>query len=94
MRRISLDRALGIRQRGSGAPLCLECRHAGPAVLLRLQVRLGARDGRLSRVEIRRRTVRRPRHTGRGNRLTRVAHLLHGRAPASRQAGDTDEHCE
>jgi len=94
MRRVSLDRALGIRQRGRGAPFRLECRHARPAVLLRLQMRFGARDSRLSRIEVRRRTIRRPGYASRGYRLARIAHLLHGRTSASRQAGDTDEDCE
>jgi hypothetical protein len=77
---------------GGGVVFGFHRRIARPSELLRLQVRFGARNGGLGRVEIRRCRTRRACRPGGGDRLPSVAHFLHGSSSTSDEAGNTDKY--
>ncbi len=85
---------LGVRigEGGGGVALGFQCRQAGAREFLCLQVRFRAGNGGLGGIEIRRGRRRRARRPGSGDGLTSVAHLLHGSAGASGEAGNTDKY--
>ena len=65
---------------------------AGASVLLRLQVLFGSIDRGLCCIQVRRCNLGRAGHASGRDRLTRVAHFLHGSAAAASQAGDADKY--
>jgi len=69
--------------------LGFERRDPRSRIFLGLQVCFGTRDRRLSGVEIARRPFRRTGDPGRGDRLARIAHFLHGWPAAAGEANET-----
>ena len=83
---------LGVGERGGGVVLGLQCRQTGSFILLCLQVRFRAGNGRL-RCSVLRRVAARGAGVGSGDDcLARIAHFLHRRSRlAAEQADDTEQ---
>ena len=83
---------LGIGERGGGMVLGLQCRQTGSFILLCLQVRFRAGDGRLRRSVLRRAAARCAGVGSGDDRLARIAHFLHRRSRlAAEQTDDTEQ---
>ncbi len=88
MRRVDGRRLFGIRERDRRTVLRFERGDARSRIFLGLQMRFGACDRRLRGIEIRGRALRGSGDACRGDRLARIAHLLHRGSAA---AGEADE---
>ncbi len=91
---LSIGMLRGVERRRRMA-LGLLSSEAGPHILLRFEMCLRARDGRLRRVQVRRRRIGCAGRFGGGNCLSRIAHFLYGRAARTAdQASDADKYCK